>query len=111
MDKLKIIFIAIVALIAYLHFTSDPIEVQAQELKPGYDIVMFGTDWCPYCAKARDYFEQHNVDYFEYNIETDRKGREYYDDLGGGGIPIVVIGDQLLRGYSSQAYAAALKNL
>ena len=32
-------------------------------------VVMYATAWCPYCAKARDYFARTGTAYVEHDIE------------------------------------------
>jgi glutaredoxin len=39
---------------------------------PSADVVMYCTSWCPACRRARAYLEEHNIEYVEVNISTDR---------------------------------------
>ncbi len=66
----------------------------------GKTVVMYSTSWCGYCRKARNYFNDNRVHFAEYDIEKSRKGFEEHKALGGGGIPVVVIDGQVIRGYN-----------
>ena len=64
------------------------------------DVLMFGTSWCVYCAKARKLFDEHGISYFEYDIESSGEGYRQYRDLGGRGVPVFQIGGKVLKGYN-----------
>jgi len=62
-------------------------------------VVLYSTSWCGYCEKARTFMDKNGIDYKEYDIEKSREGREQHDALGGGGIPVLLINDEVVRGY------------
>jgi glutaredoxin len=64
------------------------------------DVLMYGTSWCRYCAKARKLLDDHDITYFEYDIESSREGAIQYKDLGGRGVPVFQIGGKVLKGYN-----------
>ncbi len=77
-----------------------------------YKVVMYATQWCPYCARARAYFKSHHIDYLERDVENDPEaGRVHRDVLHARGIPVIVIGDEIIRGYGEAAIAQALSQL
>ena len=72
-------------------------------------VALYATRWCGYCAKTRDFFARHHVDYQEFNVEDGGAGQRGYQKLGGGGVPIVVVNDtQVIRGYDPDALLQAL---
>lgn len=72
-------------------------------------VVLYATDWCGYCRKAREFFTQHNIAYVEYDIEKSAEGKAQYDQLRGSGIPLVVIHGEVLRGYDPNSMKKLLK--
>jgi len=64
------------------------------------DVLMYGTSWCGYCAKARKLLDEHDITYFEYDIESSTEGYKQYKDLGGRGVPVFQIGGEVLKGYN-----------
>ncbi len=40
--------------------------------EPAADVVMYCTPWCPDCKRARGYFKERHIDYFEVDITRDR---------------------------------------
>jgi len=67
-------------------------------------IVMYATDWCPYCAKARAHFRKLGIDYVEHDIEKSPEGRAEYQRLGGRGVPLILIGEQRMSGFSEARF-------
>ena|SRR5580765_5973084 len=82
------------AFLLSLSFASPAIAQQRAEVK------MYATSWCPYCAKARTYFSRRGIAYVEVDIEKSREGRAEYDRLGARGIPVILVGQQRMNGFS-----------
>ena len=71
-------------------------------------IVLYVTEWCPYCAQAREYMAAEGVPHTVVDIEKDPAGRERFlainEAIGGqGGIPIVAVGPQTMQGWNAEA--------
>ncbi len=64
-------------------------------------VELYGTSWCPACRHARDYFRSAGIPFDDHDVERDRDARARMDRLGGGaGVPAIVIGGQVMRGFS-----------
>ena len=72
------------------------------------EVVLYATSWCGYCAKAREFLESNGIAYREFDIEKSREGRKQYNELGGGGVPILVINDNVIRGYNADKIISLL---
>lgn len=82
-----------------------------QRAQPGYEappVVLLATTWCGYCRKMREYFADEGIAYTEFDVETDAKGREWYRAVNGSGVPVVVIGAEVIHGYNPEGVSAAL---
>ncbi|HXI35796.1 MAG TPA: glutaredoxin family protein [Burkholderiales bacterium] len=86
------------ALAALLLSLAVVLPVNAEEQKA--EVKMYATSWCPYCAKARAYFARRGIAYVEVDIEKSREGRAEYDRLGARGIPVILVGQQRMNGFS-----------
>ncbi len=115
-QRLKSVFpllLFVVALIA-LQNTSrirlwfDPIATEGLQRQ---DVVMYATSWCPYCEKARDFLENAGIPYTEYDIEQSARARKAYEQLGGGGVPVIKVGDAVVRGFDPGALRQAVDRL
>lgn len=71
---------------------------------PGGKVVMYATSWCPYCAKARNYFKAQGIPYVEYDIEKNPVAGAAYRQMGGKGVPLIVVGKQRMQGFSPSQF-------
>ena len=75
-----------------------------EENSHGETVVMYGTAWCGYCKKARSYFVANNILYEEYDVEKSEKGKRDYKKLGAKGVPVILVGEKRLNGFSEAAF-------
>ena len=67
-------------------------------------VVMYGTTWCGYCAKARSYFQARNISFQDWDIESSPTAKSEYDALQGKGVPLIVVGDTVMSGFSEARF-------
>jgi len=72
------------------------------------DVIMLGAWWCTYCYQAKKYFQKNKISYCEYDMENTETGKQLYQQHGGGAVPILLIGQHRLKGYSQEQVEAAL---
>lgn len=67
-------------------------------------IVMYSASWCGYCRKAREYFRKNNIQFVEYDVEKSSKGKADYQKLKATGVPVILIGDKRMNGFSENRF-------
>ncbi len=74
------------------------------------DITMYSTSWCGYCRKARSFFQGRGIPFVEKDVEKDRQGAAEFREISGGrgGVPVIVVNGQVMRGFSQPAVEAAI---
>ena len=72
-------------------------------------IVMYSTSWCPYCAKARAYFESNHIEYVEHDIEASADAKAEFKRLHGRVVPLILVGRERLDGFSELSFEFALE--
>ena len=87
-------------------YTSPKVVAGPAAMAAGGAVVMYSTAWCGYCKKARRYFQSHNIAFSEYDVETSDKGRLDYERLGAHGVPVILVGQQRMNGFSEAAFAS-----
>jgi mycoredoxin len=100
---LKKIVLVVLALLVFQNW-----DVISATLNPPPDyalehngrVILYATDWCGYCAKARKLMSKNKIEYFEYDIEKSQEGKDQYDKLGGKGIPVLLINGEVVKGYN-----------
>lgn len=87
-----------------------PSPIEAPTPRTPANVVVYVTEWCPYCRAAREYLDARDVPYTAIDIEASEEAHAAYRDAGGtGGIPLIVVGQTVMRGYSEPALADALE--
>ena len=62
-------------------------------------VVIYTTPTCPYCHRAKGYLSQKGISYVEHNVAADSdKAKEMIQKSGQMGVPVIVIGDEVLVG-------------
>lgn len=69
---------------------------------------IYVTSWCPHCRSLEIFLQDKGIHYARYDIERDAHGAKIYRKLGGGGIPLVKIGEKVIRGFQPQEILAGL---
>jgi glutaredoxin len=69
-------------------------------------VVLYATSWCTYCAQARAYFAKKGIPYMEYDVEKSAAGNAEFKRLGGRGVPLIVHGANVMRGFREQSFDA-----
>jgi glutaredoxin len=85
-------------------YESPSIEPLSEAMASPGRVVMYSTSWCGHCKRARRYFQANGIGFDEYDVETSAKGKRDYSRLGAGGVPVILVGDQRLNGFSPAAF-------
>lgn len=83
-----------------------PVSKKSSQAKP---VIMYATAWCTYCKKAREYFARYKIEYTEYDIEKDEQAKRMYELMGGGGVPLLLVDGQKIRGFNLAKLNSALR--
>jgi len=112
-----------------VHFADNPAgvpdaeEVKIQTFTGASDVVLEGDDygprvvkilsttWCGVCKTAKQYLAGKGIYFSEYDVETSDIGRLEYKRLGGKGVPIILVGNQRMDGFSAKKLDEMLKNV
>jgi mycoredoxin len=63
-------------------------------------VQMYATSWCGDCRKARDFLDDHGIEYTEINIDRDPEAAaEVIRRMGKRAIPQLVIDDEWFQPY------------
>ncbi len=71
-------------------------------------VVLLSTSTCGYCRQLRGNLAAWGVAYVDVDVESDRKGQLAYDLVNGRGVPILLVGDTVVHGYSPDRSRALL---
>ena len=66
------------------------------------DVILYGADWCGACRMAKSYMDEKGIAYEERNVDEPRWAEEMRSKAGPGGIPVIDVGGQIMRGFNSE---------
>ena len=93
-----------------IYGSSSPKEVVFENTSvQNKKVEIFITDWCPYCKKLEEFLSSNKINYKKYDVENSAQGRDEYSRLGKGGVPIIKVGDRVIRGYNPEAILRAIQ--
>lgn len=73
-------------------------------------VELYVTSWCGYCKKAESYLKSNGVPYVAYDIEKDSAANKRHKELGGRGVPLIIIGSNKMNGFSQENLEYYLNN-
>lgn len=73
-------------------------------------VIIYTTERCGYCRQAKTFMAAHRIPFKEYDVENSSRGRADYRKLNGRGVPIILVGEQRMNGYSEGSLASLLRD-
>ncbi|PKG80648.1 glutaredoxin family protein [Colwellia sp. 75C3] len=80
------------------------VSYESSNINIGRQVIIYTTNWCGYCKKAKQYFKENAIRYTEMNIEKSKTAKLQYDKLGGKGVPVILLGDKRMSGFSEAGF-------
>ena len=79
--------------------TDSPRELEvAKRNHPPVEI--FVTEWCPHCKRLERFLQSNNIEFTKYDVERDPVGQSKLSAIGGRGVPVVTVGDEVVMGFN-----------
>ena len=72
-------------------------------------VQIYSTPTCSYCHMAKEFFKKNNVSYEDFNVATNlEKRKEMVEKSGQMGVPVILIGDELIVGFDKAKISGLL---
>lgn len=81
----------------------------SQSRKRSKKVVMYSAEWCGVCKKAKKYFKNANIRYTNYDIDKSKSARARYNKLGAKGVPVILVGNNRMNGFSIGSFKQLYK--
>ena len=64
-------------------------------------VTIYSTPSCHFCHMAKDFFKEKNVEFVDFDVAGDQeKRKEMIDKSGQMGVPVIIIGNQIIVGFN-----------
>jgi len=74
-------------------------KAKKEKVKTKTTVILLSRPGCGYCTLAKKLLDSNGVKYQQYNIRTSKKGQSLFKKYKGTGVPLVINGSQIIRGY------------
>jgi len=80
-------------------------EIGNNETVEAPPVILYATDWCGVCKKARHWLTKKNIEFVEKNIEKDRSAavelqeKAKQQGISTNGVPVIDVGGTLMSGF------------
>ena len=65
------------------------------------NVTIYSTPSCHFCRMAKEFFKANNVAYTEYDVASNaEKKKEMIEKSGQMGVPVILIGNELIVGFN-----------
>ena len=72
-------------------------------------VTVYSTPTCPYCRMAKEYLGENKIEFNNIDVSMDSKAaQDMIEKSGQMGVPVIVIGDELIVGFDRAKIASAL---
>jgi len=72
-------------------------------------VAIYSTPTCHFCQMAKEYFGEHNIQFTNYDVSKDLTRRqEMFEITNQMGVPVIVIGDDVVIGFDREKIAELL---
>lgn len=112
LDKARRVLLMIALALAVALFAVD--RYAAYVHRPAADstrVVIYTTQWCPYCKRLRTDLAANGIPYTEYDVEHSVQGALGFWALHARGVPVSAIGPKIVYGYRVGRIESALGDL
>ena len=63
-------------------------------------VIVYGTEHCPWCHKAKDFFEENEVKFEYVDVGSDREAAmKMVEKSGQRGVPVIEIDGEMIVGF------------
>lgn len=74
-------------------------------------VTVYTSPTCGYCKQAKAFLEENGVDYTERDVSVDRGAQKDLEDMGAMGVPVIVVGSEIIRGFDKARLEALFGKL
>lgn len=73
------------------------------------EVTIYTTPSCPYCSASKDYFDENDISYTDYDVSENRpKAKEMIEKSGQRGTPVIDIDGNIVVGFNKEKLQSLL---
>ena len=73
------------------------------------NVIIYSTPSCHYCQMTKEFLKEKGIEYTDFNVAEDADKRaEMIEKSGQMGVPVILIGEEMMVGFDQAKLSAAL---
>ena len=73
------------------------------------NVVIYSTPTCHFCHQVKEFLTENNIEFTDYNVAEDQEKRqEMIQRTGQLGVPVTVIGNEIIIGFNKEKLSELL---
>jgi glutaredoxin len=73
-------------------------------------VTLLSATWCGVCTRAKEHLRARGISFTEHDVEKSGIGKSEFKRLNGKGVPIILVGQQRMNGFSVAGLDKLLKD-
>jgi len=75
----------------------------------GKKVKIYSTPTCPWCARAKQFLKENNIEFQDYDVSSDNNAAEEMVNISGQmGVPVLDIDGEIIVGFDKERIKQAL---
>lgn len=74
-------------------------------------VVIYSSDSCGYCHKAKQFLKDNGVDFTEKKVDLDQEAQKEMLKMKAQGVPVIVVDDEIIMGFDQTRLEALFGKL
>ena len=67
------------------------------------NVILYTTNVCPWCHKAKEFFDENGIKYSEKNVQQNKEYQaELLEKSGQLGVPVITVGEEVVIGFNKE---------
>ena len=80
----------------------------ADSLQEHKKVILISRKNCTACTKAKEFLDTQGIRYMQYDVKGSKKGKRLFKKYKGKGVPMIIIGKEVIHGFDGNAIIKAL---
>ncbi|MBW2995547.1 glutaredoxin family protein [Candidatus Woesearchaeota archaeon] len=73
-------------------------------------VKIYSTPTCPYCTMAKEFLKENKIEFEDIDVAANQEAaKEMVEKSGQMGVPVIIVGDEIIVGFDKEKLKKALK--
>ena len=85
-------------------------QMAEEKKSEGPKVKVYSTQTCPYCVMAKEFLKENKIEFEDIDVGANQEAaKEMVEKSGQMGVPVIMVGDEIIVGFDKEKLKKALK--